>query len=56
MFRQRILPCSVNFFKELIFRKPYKELEEELHINNELKRFVGRIPMIGLGVGGMIGK
>ena len=56
MFPQQILSCSLNFFKELIYRKPYGQLDEEVHVNNKLKRFVGSIPLIGLGVGGMIGE
>ena len=53
---QRLWSCSTDFFQQLITRKPYYEIQREIYTNNKLKRSVTSIPMIALGLGGMIGE
>jgi hypothetical protein len=53
---RQALSCSKNFFERLILRKQMGTLQVEIDIDNQLRRSVTIVQMIGIGIGSTIGK
>lgn len=52
----RNLPSAIrSFFKNLIQRKDYTEIEKEIATNNELDPRLNTIQLLALGIGAIIG-
>ncbi len=53
---KQVLVHSKTFFQRLMLRKQMGLLQVEIDTKNELRRSVTPIQMIGIGIGGLIGR
>ncbi len=53
---KRAFAHSKTFFQQLVLRKQMGLLQVEIDTKNELRRSVTPIQMIGIGIGGLIGR
>ena len=53
--KKQLLFGSKLFIKRLIARKPMREIQAEIEIQNELKRALNLFQLISVGLGAIIG-